>query len=45
MMRRRMKFIVVTGLAVILTLGLTGGAVAAKPEPAGGARWIVQFED
>lgn len=44
MVRRKMKMIAVVGLAVMLTLVLTGGAAVANPEPAGGARWIVQFE-
>jgi hypothetical protein len=45
MIIRKMRLIAVAGLVLMLTFGLAAGAVAAEPEPAGGLRWIVQFED
>ena len=47
MIRRKMRLIAVAGLVVMLTFVLVGGAVAAKPEPAGGLGWrgIVAFDN
>lgn len=44
---RKLRLIGVAGFALMLTFTLVGGAVAAKPEPAGGLRWIgvVAFDD
>ena len=44
MVRRKMRLIAVAGLAFMLAFALAGGAVAAKPETADGARWIVAFD-
>jgi len=44
-MRRKMRLIAVAGLALILTLALVGGAVAANGEGKGGlGRYIVVFD-
>ena len=45
MIIRKLRLIALAGLVLMLTFGLAAGAVAAEPEPAGGLRWIVQFED
>lgn len=45
MIIKKLRLIALAGLVLMLTFGLAGGAAAAKPEPSGGLRWIVQFED